>query len=52
MNLRWQIKPNMTLAGGVQNLLSNRRYEFGNINSQAMPTGAPRTFFAEWTMTF
>jgi len=52
MNLRWQVKPNMTLAVGVQNLLQNRHYEFGNVFSQAQPTEVPRTFFAEWTMSF
>ena len=52
MNLRWQVKQNMTVAIGVQNLLQNRHYEFGSINSQAEPTAVPRTFFAEWSMTF
>jgi iron complex outermembrane receptor protein len=52
MNLRWQVKPNMTLAVGVQNLLQDRHFEFGSINAQQEPTAVPRTFFAEWTMTF
>jgi iron complex outermembrane recepter protein len=52
MNLRWQIKQNMTLAVGVQNLLQDQHYEFGSVDSQAMPTAVPRTFFAQWTMTF
>ena len=52
MNLRWQVKQNMTVAVGVQNLLQNRHYEFGSIDSLAEPTAVPRTFFAEWTMTF
>jgi iron complex outermembrane recepter protein len=52
MNLRWQVKPNMTVAIGVQNLLQNRHYEFGSVDSQAEPTAVPRTFFAEWSMTF
>ena len=52
MNLRWQVKPNMTVAIGVQNLLQNRHYEFGSINTQAEPTAVPRNFFAQWSMTF
>jgi iron complex outermembrane recepter protein len=52
MNLRWQVKPNMTVAIGVQNLLQNRHYEFGSINAQAEPTAVPRTFFAQWSVTF
>ena len=52
MNLRWQVKPNMTVAVGVQNLLQNRHYEFGSIDTVAEPTAVPRTFFAQWSMTF
>jgi len=52
MNLRWQVKPNVTLAVGVQNLLQNRHYEFGNVFSQAQSTEVPRTVFAELTMSF
>jgi iron complex outermembrane receptor protein len=52
MNLRWQIRPNMTLALGVQNLLQGRHFESGSINTTAEPSEAPRTVFAEWTMTY
>jgi iron complex outermembrane receptor protein len=52
MNLRWQINRNMTLAVGVQNLLENRHFESGSIDTQAMPSEVPRTVFAEWTMTY
>jgi iron complex outermembrane receptor protein len=52
MNLRWQINRNMALAVGVQNLLENRHFESGSIDAQSLPSEAPRTFFAEWTMTY
>jgi hypothetical protein len=42
----------MTLAVGVQNLLENRHFESGSIDTQAMPSEVPRTVFAEWTMTY
>jgi iron complex outermembrane receptor protein len=52
LNFRWQIQPNMTLALGVQNLLQDRHFEFGSVNTQALPSAVPRTFFANWYMTF
>jgi iron complex outermembrane receptor protein len=52
MNLRWMINPNMTLAAGVQNLLQDRHFESGSVLTQATPSQVPRTFFAEWTMTY
>jgi iron complex outermembrane receptor protein len=51
MNLRWEVRPNMSLAVGVQNILQDRHYEAGTITfNTAAPTEVPRTFFAEWTM--
>jgi iron complex outermembrane receptor protein len=52
MNLRWQINPNMNLAVGVQNLLENRHEEYGDVMAVTIPSEVPRTFFAEWTMTY
>jgi iron complex outermembrane recepter protein len=52
LNVRWQMNKNMALAVGVQNLLSDQHYEYGNINSPQEPTQVPRTFYADWTMTF
>lgn len=53
MNLRWQVRPNMTVTVGVQNLLQNRHYESGDIASNTvMSTEVPRTIFAEWSMSF
>jgi len=52
-NLRWQVRQNMALTVGVQNLLQSRHYESGEIDSNtALPTEVPRTFFAEWSMAF
>jgi iron complex outermembrane recepter protein len=52
LNVHWQMNKNMALAVGVQNLLSDRHYEYSNINSPQEPTQVPRTFYADWTMTF
>ena len=52
MNIRWMIKPNMTVAVGVQNLLQNKHFESGSVDTQALPTAVPRTFYADFTMTF
>jgi iron complex outermembrane receptor protein len=52
LNLRWQMRPNMTLAVGVQNLLQDRHFEFGSVNTQALPTAVPRTFYVDWSATF
>jgi iron complex outermembrane receptor protein len=51
-NIRWLINPNMTVAVGVQNLLQGRHYESGSVDSVTIPSEVPRTFYAEWTMTY
>jgi len=52
MNLRWQIRPNMTFTVGVQNILEPRHFESGSIDTQAMPSRVPRAVFVEWTMSY
>jgi iron complex outermembrane receptor protein len=52
MNMSWQFAQNMSLTVGVQNLLEKRHYEYGSINSTALPSEVPRSIFAELKIAF
>lgn len=52
LNVAWKITPNITAMAGVQNLLQDSHFEYGSIDSVALPTEVPRTVFAELKMSF
>jgi iron complex outermembrane receptor protein len=51
-NIDWQIRDNLDLMVGVQNLIDNHHPEFPGTHSYFVPTELPRTFFAELTYRF
>lgn len=51
-NIDWQIRDNLDLMVGVQNLFDDRHPEFAGTESYFVPTELPRTFFARLTYRF